>query len=148
MVAAVALGKVRSFDPARGYGFIAPFSGGEDVFLHVNDVLDDKRDIRHGTVVEFDPETGDRGPKASGVRIRSQSVRSDSYSPGPLYDPPRTRSLDLSEDPLCDVLSAKEFRHEITDVLLRIQPSLTGDQILAIRGQFAKMATSYGWIEN
>jgi len=143
----MALGKVRSFDPARGYGFIVPSTGGEDVFLHVNDVLDDKRELRHGTVVEFDAEDGDRGPKASAVRIRSQSFRSDGYSPGST-DQVRARSTDPSDDPLCDVLSPKEFRHEITDVLLRIQPSLTGEQILQIRGQFAKVATSYGWIEN
>ncbi|MYS46117.1 cold shock domain-containing protein, partial [Streptomyces sp. SID5998] len=62
-------GKVVRFDSARGYGFIAPDHGGEDVFLHVNDMLIPESYVRSGVVVEFEIEEGDRGPKASSVRL-------------------------------------------------------------------------------
>jgi CspA family cold shock protein len=58
-------GKVVRFDEFRGYGFVAPDAGGEDVFIHVNDLDFDKRLIEPGALVEFDVEDGDRGPKAS-----------------------------------------------------------------------------------
>lgn len=58
-------GRVVRFDGSRGYGFVAPEGGGEDVFLHVNDLLIPEEYVRPGLVVEFDVENGERGPKAS-----------------------------------------------------------------------------------
>ena len=67
-------GKVVRFDEVRGYGFVAPEVGGEDVFIHVNDLTFDKRLVAPGVVVEFDLEESDRGPKASHVRIVRQAA--------------------------------------------------------------------------
>ncbi|CAM5284286.1 hypothetical protein STENM223S_11474 [Streptomyces tendae] len=62
-------GRVVRFDSTRGYGFIAPDDGGEDIFLHVNDLLIPEESVRSGLVVEFEVESGDRGLKASGIRL-------------------------------------------------------------------------------
>ncbi|MGN5381393.1 cold-shock protein [Streptomyces lasalocidi] len=56
----------------RGYGFIAPEQGGEDVFLHVNDLLIPESSVRSGLSVEFEIENGGRGLKASSVRFAQE----------------------------------------------------------------------------
>ncbi|MFJ9154749.1 cold-shock protein [Streptomyces sp. NPDC102270] len=65
----VVAGRVARFDGARGYGFIAPDNGEEDVFLHANDLLIPEAHLRSGLAVEFDINVGDRGPQASSVRL-------------------------------------------------------------------------------
>src|SRR5690349_24044937 len=65
----VAVGRILRFDEVRGYGFIAPSGGGEDVFVHAND-FGSQRDLVHpGTRVEYEVEEGERGLKVSTVRI-------------------------------------------------------------------------------
>lgn len=153
-------GKVLRFDQVRGYGFIAPNSGGEDVFLHVNDLLDEKHQVRPGTVVEFAIEDSDRGLKASEVRIVEQPSgstrdRADHRTTRREYRAePRTESRgetrgdELDADGMCDVLSADEFAGELTETLLRGIPSLTGTQVLSIRQELTGLAQKHGWVDN
>jgi cold shock CspA family protein len=145
----VVTGKVLRFDQVRGYGFIAPNSGGEDVFLHVNDLLDEKHQVRPGTVVEFAVEDSDRGLKASEVRIVEQPSGSgrDRADHRPHRREER-RTDDLDGDGMCDVLSAEEFAGELTEALLRSNPTLTGAQILAVRQELAAIAQKHGWVDN
>ncbi len=62
-------GKVVRFDEVRGYGFIAPDGGGEDVFVHANVLGDDKYVFGPGLRVEFEATESDRGPKAHTVYL-------------------------------------------------------------------------------
>jgi CspA family cold shock protein len=66
---AVVKGKILRFDETRGYGFIAPDTGGEDVFLHANALTGEKHDYQSGVPVEFEVLESDRGLKAMSVRI-------------------------------------------------------------------------------
>jgi CspA family cold shock protein len=66
-------GKVVRFDEVRGYGFIAPDGGGEDVFVHANVLGDDKYVFGPGIRVEFEATDGDRGPKAYAVNLLPDS---------------------------------------------------------------------------
>jgi cold shock CspA family protein len=134
------------FDQIRGYGFIGPNSGGEDIFLHVNDLLDEKRLVTPGTVVEFEVEQGQRGLKASSVRV-VKSVPLAPLTNGAATTFTGTGGSEDS-DRLCDVLSAVEFTHEITELLLAIEPTLTGVQIVQTRRQLVKIAQKYGWVED
>jgi cold shock protein len=138
----VATGKVVRFDEFRGYGFVAPDTGGEDVFIHVNDLDFDKHLIGPGALVEFDVDDGDRGPKASRVRILSRPV---SQSTAPNIK--NNFSRPVADDSLCDVLSTKEFLDEVTEILLNASPTVTAEQILRIREGLVRIADSHGWIE-
>jgi cold shock protein len=136
-------GRVLRFDPIRGYGFIAPDSGGEDVFLHVNDLLDEKHLVRPGSVVRFHVEEGDRGLKASDVRIVESA-------PPAVGTRPAASGQDASDEAggFCDVLTGAEFRHMVTEALLDADPSLTGGQILNVRQRLEKLAVHHGWVES
>lgn len=138
-------GKVVRFDEIRGYGFVAPDTGGEDVFMHVNDLEVDKRKISPGVVVEFMVEEGDRGLKASGVRVLEDAAVE---VPLPSRQSSESRSLSDDEEPLCDVLSAKEFTEELTEVLLGATSTMTAEQILQVRRSMVRFAHAHGWIES
>lgn len=58
-------GKVKFFDGTKGFGFITPDEGGNEIFVHVSDV---EGEIDQDDSVEYDQEEGQRGPKA--VRVR------------------------------------------------------------------------------
>ncbi|MBP0458130.1 cold-shock protein [Streptomyces montanisoli] len=135
----VATGKVIRFDTVRGYGFVAPSGGGDDVFLHVNDLVVDKSLVGPGVSVEFDIENGDKGLKAARV-----SVLEDGMSTGvPARQAPRS----AMDEGLCDVLSPREFTEEVTEALLAAAPGITAEQIVAIRRHLGKLAADHGWTE-
>ena len=136
-------GRVVRFDSMRGYGFIAPDHGGDDVFLHVNDMLVPESCIRPGTAVEFEIEDGDRGPKASSVQLAENAD-------GTLVSPPRSAAARqaVDGDALCDVLDHDEYTRDVTEVLLKAAPSLTGTQIVQIRAGLLQHASDHGWIED
>ncbi|MFI0367928.1 cold shock domain-containing protein [Actinomadura sp. KC06] len=135
-------GRILRFDEVRGYGFIVPDGGGEDVFVHANELLDDKAAFSPGTAVEFEVTEGERGLKAFAVR----AVSSPSNGSASVVD--RAPAGDSNDDMLCDVLSRKELSREIVDVLLAEAPDLTGGQIVKIRGSIVEIAHKHGWIDD
>ncbi|WP_457004603.1 cold-shock protein [Geodermatophilus sp. SYSU D00814] len=66
----MAAGTVRWFDADKGFGFIEPQEGGDDVFVHFSAIEDTGgfRTLEEGQPVEFDATAGPRGPQADRVR--------------------------------------------------------------------------------
>jgi cold shock protein len=64
----MATGKVKWFNEAKGFGFIAA-ENGPDVFVHYGDIQGDGfRTLAEGDSVEFEITQGPKGPKALNVR--------------------------------------------------------------------------------
>jgi cold shock protein len=64
----MALGTVKWFNDAKGYGFISQ-EGGEDVFVHHTAIqMDGFRTLKEGEQVEFDVTQGPKGLQAANVR--------------------------------------------------------------------------------
>ncbi len=64
-------GKVKFFNADKGYGFIAPISGGNDVFVHISAVeRAGLRTLNKEQEVSFELETDKRG-KTSAVNLQA-----------------------------------------------------------------------------
>lgn len=60
-------GKVKWFNPDKGFGFIEREDGG-DVFVHFSAIQSDGfKTLEEGQSVEFDVVDGNRGPQAANV---------------------------------------------------------------------------------
>lgn len=150
-------GKMLRFDEVRGYGFISPDAGGEDVFVHANDLLNDKNAFTPGTPVEFEVIEAERGLKALTVRLvgkepaRSHAgaeARSTGQVPGSTAGSlAGSTAGGVADDALCDVLSPSEFLQEFTELLLEADHTLTALQITQLRQRLLKNAQEHGWVD-
>ena len=62
----MAIGTVKWFDPVKGYGFIAPDTGGGDVFVHISAVEKaGLSGLAEGQKIKFDVVTDPRRGKSS-----------------------------------------------------------------------------------
>ncbi len=131
-------GRIVRFDHDRGYGFIAPDSGGEDLFVHTNDLNFDKLLARPGLEVRFRAEDSDRGGKASSVEL-ARAGRDTRPAARPTPEPVARQGE--------GTLAEREFLAEVTELLLSSSPELTAGQVVEIRGQLLRFATQRGWTD-
>jgi len=59
-------GTVKFFNATKGFGFIVPSEGGQEIFVHSTGLIDE---IRENDKVEFEVESGRKGPNAVKVRV-------------------------------------------------------------------------------
>lgn len=161
-------GKVVHYDANRGFGFLAPESGGADVFLHINDIDIDEGDLKPGAKVSFDVEETDRGAKAINVAVTEAAPaeegaaggrghrrddhhggRGDRHG-GDRHGGDRDRGdRDRPRRPRGGgggTLDAAAFTDEVTELLLDADKNLTAGQIVAIRRRITDFAVGQGWV--
>ena len=64
----MALGTVKWFNDAKGFGFIEPEAGGEDVFAHFSAIqMEGFRTLRQGSQVSFELVQGPKGQLAQNI---------------------------------------------------------------------------------
>jgi cold shock protein len=65
----VAVGTVKWFNAEKGYGFITPDGGGNDVFAHYSAIQSSGyRSLEENQRVEFEITQGPKGPQADNIR--------------------------------------------------------------------------------
>lgn len=65
----MASGTVKWFNDSKGFGFITPENGGDDLFAHFSAIQSQGfKTLKEGQRVSFDITTGPKGQQASNIR--------------------------------------------------------------------------------
>lgn len=64
----MSIGKVKWFNGSKGFGFIEPDDGGDDLFVHHSEIkTEGYASLDEGQSVEFEVGQGEKGPCATNV---------------------------------------------------------------------------------
>ncbi len=89
----MAVGTVKWFNDAKGFGFIEPEGGGADVFAHFSAVqMEGFRTLKQGSRVMYDLVRGPKGDLAQNIRPLDLPPATD---PPPAREPQRADTVGL-----------------------------------------------------
>tara|TARA_B100000586_G_C19752085_1_gene278353 strand:- start:209 stop:421 length:213 start_codon:yes stop_codon:yes gene_type:complete len=61
-------GTVKWFNDSKGFGFIAPSDGGNDLFVHMSEIqMEGFKTLKDGQSVEYNEGSTEKGPCATNV---------------------------------------------------------------------------------
>ncbi len=86
----MAIGTVKWFNDAKGFGFIEPEGGGADVFAHFSAIqMDGFRTLKQGSRVSYDLVQGPKGDLAQNIRPLdvTETTRAKAGAPGATVSP-------------------------------------------------------------
>jgi CspA family cold shock protein len=148
----LATGHIIQFNASKGYGFIEQDGGGEDVFIHVNELGDCGTSVRLGTRVEFNVLESVRGLKACDITIvdRTEEPVRPAVSP---MSPDGSRNAadsmrEAEDDYVLEVIPRTEYAREITDTLIELACGVTASEITSIRQRLVDFADRRGWLDS
>ncbi len=84
----MATGTVKWFDPRKGFGFVVPDEGGDDIFVHYSGIKGEDEEFKtlhDDDKVEFDIEEGEKGPIAVNVVVTESASSGGGYSSDSLW---------------------------------------------------------------
>jgi len=65
----MAIGTVKWFNDAKGFGFITPDEGGEDLFAHFSEIrAEGFKSLQENEKVSFDVKAGAKGKQAANIK--------------------------------------------------------------------------------
>ena len=71
----MARGEVKWFNNAKGWGFIVPEGGGDDIFVHFSSIHGTGyKTLVPGQTVSYEVQNGDRGLHASNVVVLAEQT--------------------------------------------------------------------------
>lgn len=72
----MATGTVKWFNNAKGYGFICPTEGGEDIFAHFSAIkMDGYKSLKAGQYVNFNINKGPKGLHAIDIQTNDEEAQ-------------------------------------------------------------------------
>lgn len=92
-------GQVKWFNNAKGFGFILPDEGGDDLFAHYSAIgMDGYKTLKAGQQVEFDAIEGPKGLHAANIKPVSDPSASQSDGQPVAKTNGQSPPLDTQED--------------------------------------------------
>ena len=89
----MSIGTVKWFNDAKGFGFIEPKEGGEDVFAHFSAIqMEGFRTLKQGGTVSYELVQGPKGQLAQNI----QPVESASEAAAPAINPAEATSPSMA----------------------------------------------------
>ena len=68
-------GVVKWFNESKGFGFVTPDEGGNDIFAHFSDITGGGfRTLRESQRIEYELKSGPKGPQAANIRSLDPEV--------------------------------------------------------------------------
>ena len=90
----MAIGTVKWFNDAKGYGFITPDDGSEDLFAHFSAIqMNGFKTLKEGQKVSFEVTQGPKGKQASNIRLPDPGADQDPRQFPNIRSPRQCRGL-------------------------------------------------------
>lgn len=91
-------GKVKWFNNAKGFGFILPEGGGEDLFAHYSAIeMDGYKTLKAGQTVSYELDSTDKGGHAKKISVIQSEDQSAASEPAKRSIEPATADEEYLE---------------------------------------------------